>query len=137
MTCRELPVGLNVGGAFLEGNTTVVAAEELRFSKPEIAKFFEFGLSGRELAAVTAHTAGWPFAVRITRNKRECTAPEGTSTLQNFVENWMESRLFEGLGATNETFCSISGCSSGWMRNFSTRHCSVPTPCAESTRFLH
>ena len=100
----EFPVGLNVGGAFLEGNTTVVSVEELRFSKSEIAKFFELGLSRQELTAVAAHTAGWPFAVRISRNKRESTGTEGTSTVQNFVENWMESRLFEGLGTDGRDF---------------------------------
>ena len=104
MTCREFPVGLNVGGALLEGRTTVVTAEELRFSKADIAKFFDLGLSRGELAAITAHTAGWPFAVRISRNRRESTEPESTRTVQDFVENWMVSRLFEEFGADERDF---------------------------------
>ena len=99
ITCRGLPVGLNVGGALLKDQATMVTEEELRFSKAEVATVFNRNLTQRELAAIMADSAGWPFAVRIYRYRRENTSPGSARKLQDFVGNWMESRLFEGLAA--------------------------------------
>ena len=101
MTCRRLPTGLNVGGILLqdEARAALVGEEELRFSKEETAEAFNRNLTQRELAAVTADSAGWPVAVRISRERRRNPAPERARMLQVCVGNWMESRLFEGLAA--------------------------------------
>ena len=106
VTCRRLPAGLNVGGILLQdqAQAAVVGAEELRFSKAETAEAFNRNLTQRELAAIMADTAGWPVAVGISRKRRMNPAPEDARMLQVGVENWMESRLFEGLAADERDF---------------------------------
>lgn len=106
MTCRRLPTGLNVGGILLQdqAQATVVGEEELRFSKAEVAEAFNRNLTQRELAAMTADSAGWPVAVGISRERRMNPAPENARMLQVCVGNWMESRLFEGLAADDRDF---------------------------------
>ena len=104
MTCRRLPVGLNIGAARLNGQAAMVTEEELRFSKTEVAEFFNRNLTQRELAVVIADSAGWPVAVRACRDRRGSTTPGSARTLQDCVGNWMESRLFEGLAADERDF---------------------------------
>ena len=106
MTCRRLPTGLNVGGILLQdqAQAAVVGEEELRFSKEEVAEAFNRNLTQRELAAITADSAGWPVAVRISCKRRMNPAPENARMLQVSVGNWMESRLFEGLAADERDF---------------------------------
>ena len=48
IACRSIPDGLNVAGSVLEGRAQVVGTEDLRFSKPDVARFFGLGLSRRE-----------------------------------------------------------------------------------------
>ena len=98
IACRQIPDGLNVAGAVLDGRAEVVATEDLRFSKPEVATFFALGLSRSELAAEMDRSAGWPFALRISLNRTEHRAAGDTWIVQDFVKNWVESRLFASLG---------------------------------------
>lgn len=99
MTCRRLPVGLNVGGVLLQDQAAVVTEEVLRFSKAEVAEAFNRNLTQKELAGIVAESAGWPIAVRIYRNRRESTSPGNARMLRGCVGNWMESRLLKGLAA--------------------------------------
>ena len=101
---RTIPAGLNVAREVLEGRATVLTAEELRFSRTEISQFFGIGLSNPKLGSVVEETAGWPFAVRIARNRQESAAPGSGQAMQNVVENWVESRLFGGLDEHERTF---------------------------------
>ncbi|MCY3731572.1 MAG: LuxR C-terminal-related transcriptional regulator [Rhodospirillaceae bacterium] len=101
---RTVPAGLNVARAVLEGHATVLTAEELRFSRAEISRFFGIGLCNPKLGSVVEETAGWPFAVRITRNRRETAVPGSGQALRNVVENWVESRLFGGLDEHERAF---------------------------------
>lgn len=104
MTCRRLPAGLNIGGVLLQGQASVVADEELRFSKEEVAEAFNRNLTQRELTAIMADSAGWPVAVGIFRNLRRNTTREDARKLRACVGNWMESRLLEGLAADERDF---------------------------------
>ena len=102
--CRQLPAGVNIAAAVLEGRAAIVSTEELRFSKSEVADFFEGNLSRPRLAAVMSESAGWPFALRISHNEIESGEREGSGAAQEFVENWVESRLFAGLEAEDREF---------------------------------
>ena len=62
MALRERPPELEIVMFALEGREATVTAEELRFSTPDIARFFDGALSRRELASVAAGSAGWPIA---------------------------------------------------------------------------
>ena len=97
IACRQIPDGLNVTGAVLGSGAEVLTTEDLRFSKPEVARFFELGLSRSELATAMDRSAGWPIAVQILRNQRERGAETDTRVARDFVTNWIESRLFAGL----------------------------------------
>ena len=104
IACRELPDGLNIAGSVLEGRAAVLTADELRFSKSEISEFFDRRLSRSELAALAAESSGWPIALRISRNKRSNGAQAGVPALQDFADNWVESRLWDGLAANEREF---------------------------------
>ena len=99
MTCREIPVGLDLGSALLEGSATMVGVDELRFSRSEIAQLLRFQPSHPELDSILAETAGWPFAVRTYRMKRQSAAPEGTRMVRDLAWSWLGSRLFERIEA--------------------------------------
>ena len=102
--CRQLPAGVNIAGAVLEGRAAIVSTEELRFSKSEVADFFDGKLSRPRLAAMMSESAGWPFALRISLNEIESGEGGNAGAAQEFVENWVEARLFAGLGAEDREF---------------------------------
>ena len=101
---RELPAGVNVAAAVLDGRAEVLSADDLRFTGAEAADFFEGKLSGRRLDAVMSESAGWPFALRLARNEIERGAGDNPQASRKLVENWIESRLFDGLGALDREF---------------------------------
>ena len=104
IACRQVPNHLNVAGVVLEGRAEVVDTEELRFSKSEVARFFDLSLSRSDLAAEMDRSVGWPIALRISRNRMERGAHPGTGVVQDFVTNWIESRLFSGLASDDRDF---------------------------------
>ena len=97
IACRELPVGLQVATSVLEGEAAILTADDLRFSRSEIAGFFEAALTRRELADLTADSAGWPIALRIYQNERQSGSRWGTNRMTDLAENWVESRLWRGM----------------------------------------
>ena len=101
---RDLPAGVNVTGAVLDGEAEILSAEDLRFTSAEVADFFGGKLSGRRLDAVMSESAGWPFALRLSRNELERGARDDARDSRRLVENWVESRLFAGLGAEDREF---------------------------------
>lgn len=104
LTCRQLPAGLNIAGAALDGRATILTTDDLRFSRAESAEFFASNLPRSDTAAAIDDAAGWPFALRVSRNMMESGAQGGVRATQDFVENWVESRLFEGLGSDDREF---------------------------------
>ena len=110
IACRELPRGLDVGDAVIGGSALVLSADELRFSKPEIARFFGLKLSRREHRALTADSAGWPIALRIRRNELRLAGSSKDSEAgevgiaREVVDNWIEARLWYGLSEDDRDF---------------------------------
>ena len=104
LACRHLPAGLNIAGAVLEGRATVLTVDQLQFSRVEVAEFFDRRLSGNELDTLIAESAGWPFALRIARNGIQGGIWNNSRAVRNLVENWVESRLFAGIGSDDRDF---------------------------------
>ena len=102
--CRQLPVGVDVASLMLEGRAAMVSAEDLRFSTSEVAEFFDRKLTRGQLTALMSESAGWPFALRISRNELDSGGRADARAAQEIVENWVESRLFAGLGAEDREF---------------------------------
>ena len=101
---RELAAGVNVAGAVLDGRGAIFSAKDLRFSRKEVAAFFDGKLNHERLSAVMSESAGWPFALRVSRNEMASGRWGDGGAAQAFVENWVESRLFDGLGAEEREF---------------------------------
>lgn len=97
--CRRLPAGLDIAGPVLDGHALVLGADELRFSKSEINEFFDRRLTRRELGSLAEESAGWPMALRIRRNN--AGAARGAGEARSIVEGWIESRLWEGIDASD------------------------------------
>ena len=104
LTCRQLPAGLNIAGDALEGRATILTTDELRFSKSESAEFVGLNPPRGDSTSGIDDAAGWPFALRVSRNMMASGAQGGVRATQDFVENWVESRLFEGLGVDDREF---------------------------------
>ena len=102
--CRQLPAGVNIAGAVLEGRAAILTTEDLRFSRSEVAVFFEGKLSRERLTALMSESGGWPFALRISRNEMGSDRRQDPRASQQFVENWVESRLFAGLEGEDREF---------------------------------
>ena len=95
--CRELPVSVDVASRVLDGSGEVLSAEDLRFSRPDIARFLGRDVPRRRVDAVTEESRGWPIALRVLGNERVETKPESADPGTDLADNWMESRLLRGL----------------------------------------
>ena len=103
MAFREPPPGLEIAMFALEGREATVTAHDLRFSRSDIARFFERGLSRRELDSVATDSAGWPIALRIHRNagRQESGRAQGA---ERTVAGWIETRLWRGIAGADRDF---------------------------------
>lgn len=101
---REFPDGLDVASPLLSGRAEALETEDLRFSRAEVARFFGLRLSRRALAKEIAESAGWPVALRVSRNGMKRGADDGPARAGGFVGNWIESRLFAQLSKTDRDF---------------------------------
>ena len=103
MAFREQPPELEIAMFALEGREATVTAADLRFSRADIARFFDQRLSRRELASLAADSAGWPIALRIHRNAghRDGGHAEGA---ERTVSGWIETRLWRGVPGEDRDF---------------------------------
>ncbi|MXY16113.1 MAG: hypothetical protein F4Y57_03700 [Acidobacteria bacterium] len=95
---RRLPDGLDVAGPALDGQAEILGSEDLRFARSEVSAFFHNGLSRRALAREASRSAGWPFALRVSRNSGNLESGSAGGE-DGLSANWIESRLFAGLAA--------------------------------------
>ena len=103
MAFREQPPALEIATFALEGHEETVTVDDLRFSRPDVARFFDRQLSRRELASVVADSAGWPIALRIYRNARRDGAA-GAGHADRTVAAWIETRLWRGIPVAERDF---------------------------------
>ena len=103
MAFRERPPGLAIAMYPLEGRGVTVTAEDLRFSKSDISRFFGGSLSRRKLAAVVADSAGWPLALHIHRDADRRGVPDPAGD-DDTVAGWIETRLWRGFSAEDRDF---------------------------------
>ena len=105
MAYRERPPGLEVAMFALEGRAETVTVEELRFTAPDITRFFGRRLSRRELGSVVANSAGWPIALRIYRNAgQEGAETPGAGGGGDLIAGWIETRLWRGISEDDRDF---------------------------------
>ena len=102
LTFRELPPGIDVATPILDGRGVTISVEDLRFTRPEIARFFDTRLSRRELAELHEISRGWPFALRVHRNMQSRGLAAGS--LRDLASNWIEARLWRGLSREDQEF---------------------------------
>ena len=103
MAYRERPPGLAIAMFALEGRSATVGTEELRFSAADAGRFFDRGLSRRQLKAAIADSAGWPVALRMYRNAGRHGNPS-LSGGDDTVAGWIETRLWRGIAADDRDF---------------------------------
>ena len=93
--CRVFPRGLDAGGALLDGDAEILTAEDLAFSRGDIARFFGLSLSREELRAVAAESRGWPIALRIWRNAAGRRSAAESRVARDAVSTWIDGRFWE------------------------------------------
>ena len=107
VACRRNP-GLDLEAAVLNGRAIRVAAEELRFSTPEIARFFSLDLPRATLQRLAERTEGWPVALQLYRNLRagaQRFGPVGDLRGdRGIAANFLGARLLRDLSRTDREF---------------------------------
>ena len=98
MTCRSDP-GIELAMQVLNGEAIIVGPHHLRFSKADIAEFFEGGLSRRELAGVEEDTAGWPVALMVHRNLPASESAGRNADAARLTENYIGVCVLRDLSA--------------------------------------
>ena len=101
---REIPIGLDVTNLHLSGNAEIIDSKELRFSEPEIAKFFNLKLTRSTLLTEIHRSAGWPFALRVAINSKKRNLPLLNENIHWNESHWIESRLFSSLSSEDREF---------------------------------
>ena len=96
--------GLDLAAHVLDGSAIIVGARAFRFSKHEIAQFFQGDLSRRKLAAVEKRTAGWPVALMVYRNMQVREAGQPGADTASLTSNFVGVRLLRDLSAEDRTF---------------------------------
>ena len=107
--CRELPASLDVAARVLDGSGRVLSEEDLRFSRPDVARLLGPDASRRRIDAVARESGGWPIALRVLRNERLDATPERGYRGTDLADNWMESRLLGGLSDTERDLVLDAG----------------------------
>lgn len=97
---RELPARLDLATLLLEGRGDTITVDELRFDKPDIARYFDTRLSRRELNELSETSQGWPIALCIHRNARRRNDP----AIPELAVNWIEASLWRGLSPEDRDF---------------------------------
>lgn len=107
LSCRANP-GFDVATAVVSRRGVVLTGEDLRFSIPEIARFFDGALSKREVAALAERTGGWPAALRIYRNMKAggegALTPDDLDGGQGVTADYCSARLLRDLSTEDRDF---------------------------------
>ena len=96
LACRRLPRRLDAVKGVLENDADVLTADDLRFSTPDIARFFDLALSRRELAAVAAASRGWAIALSISKSRPDRPLAGVARVTRDVVENWLAGQFWRG-----------------------------------------
>ena len=92
--------GFDIAPHVMNGDAIVVgAADECRFSRADIAQFFQGELSRRQLAGVEERTAGWPVALLACRATRGFAGTEPDPVMAAVIANYFKVRLLHDLSA--------------------------------------
>ena len=92
---RALPGGLDAAVAVAGAEAEILTAEDFRFSKAEIARFFDLSLSRRELVEVAAESGGWPIALQMRRNAPRADSGEAVA-MRDALGTWIGGGFWRG-----------------------------------------
>ena len=107
VACRRNP-GLDLEAAVLNGRAIRIDTEELRFSTPEIARFFSLDLPRATLRRLAERTEGWPVALQLYRNlrvgERRSVSVGDLRGDRGIAANFLGARLLRGLSHADREF---------------------------------
>ena len=109
IACREIPASFDVASLVLAGRGQVISAEELRFSRSDVAQFLGPNISRRQVAVLAHESQGWPIALRVLRNEGFDAKTLGADPGVDIADNWMEARLMRGLSETDRDLLLDAG----------------------------
>ena len=96
--------GIDIAPHILDGSAIILGASAFRFSRHEIAQFFQGDLSRRKLAAVEKRTAGWPVALMVYRNMQVRETGRSGADARSLTSNFVGVRLLGDLSAEDRAF---------------------------------
>ena len=91
--------GFDIAAHVMNGDAIIIGAEDCRFSRAEILRFFQGKLSRRQLAGVEERTAGWPIALMACRSTRGFEGAEPDPAMAAVMENYFRVRVLHDLSA--------------------------------------
>jgi len=105
IAARQLPTAFDLVTPMRGVDPGILTAEDLRFSREDIARFFEDKLSRRNLADVASTSAGWPIALRIRRNEQPGGGAKGDVRIRrDAVRNWVAARFWYNFADAEKEF---------------------------------
>ena len=90
---------LELASQLVAGDAAIVGPPHFRFSRADIARFFQGGLSRRELVAVEERTAGWPAALLVYRNLHARESPGLDVDPATLADNYVGVSVLRDLSA--------------------------------------
>ena len=107
VACRRNP-GLDLEAAVLNGRAIRIGVSDLRFSTPEIARFFELDLPPAALRQLAERTEGWPVALQLYRNlrvgERRAVRVRDLRGDRGIAANFLGARLLRDLSRADREF---------------------------------
>ena len=94
---RTLPAGLAFAHTLLDAE--ILTADDLRFSRADIARFFGLALSRRQLASVAEESGGWPIALRMRRNVSADPPASDAAAVRQAIGSWIAARFWRAFTA--------------------------------------
>ena len=108
MAMRSNPRGLDLATAILDRRGSILAADDLRFSYPEIALFMGSPLTREQLASAAERTEGWPAALRMHRTLAGIGEGSGAlserSSYREMAAEFLGARLMRDLDGDSREF---------------------------------
>ena len=117
MACRYFPPALDIAALLFDGDAVVLTAEDLRFSRAETARFFDTGLSRRQLAHVVKRSRGWPIVLHAFRFDPGVVRA-GTPVARDIIFNWMAAELLYALTDEDRDLVLDAGLLDAFDRDF-------------------
>ena len=96
MSGRKIAAPIDVASAVFEGRAELFSADDFRFARRDVARYFGSALTRGEVAELTRASRGWPIALRVLHSERQSGKGTEAAKAAFLARNWIESSFWRG-----------------------------------------